>query len=320
MFLAGIIAVAARGIQIECGCFGGGGPVGTGQHTTYTLDILRDTGFLLLSAALAWWPRSQFAADDLVRAGTAAHVDTTRVGPRRTKEAQRRLAELAQRQRLEGERRVRIASVLAAVLLVAVAGAGVGIQAARASHPSGPTPQAVSTTTGVEVGPASPKVIVDMYEDFQCPICRQFEQTGGPVENQAVASGKVQIRFHVISFLDRSSKNQYSSRAANAGYCAADAGLFEKYHDLLFTNQPAEGSAGPSDDQLIAFGRQVGATSTTFAQCVRTNKYASFVKDITNQSSIDGVQGTPTVLVNGTTLTNLSGTGLQTAISGALGT
>ena len=44
VFLAGIISAASRGLQIECGCFGGGGQLGAGQSTAYTGEILRDAG------------------------------------------------------------------------------------------------------------------------------------------------------------------------------------------------------------------------------------------------------------------------------------
>jgi uncharacterized membrane protein YphA (DoxX/SURF4 family) len=66
VYIAGIISAAARGLQIDCGCFSQGGALAAGQSTHYTRDILRDIGFLLLSAYLVWWPRSRFALDAVV--------------------------------------------------------------------------------------------------------------------------------------------------------------------------------------------------------------------------------------------------------------
>jgi hypothetical protein len=54
--------VWARGIAINCGCFGGGGAVAASQ-TQYWQDLLRDTGFLLLSAWLLWRPASKLSLD-----------------------------------------------------------------------------------------------------------------------------------------------------------------------------------------------------------------------------------------------------------------
>ena len=72
VFLAGIISAAARGLQIECGCFGGGGQLGAGQSTAYTGEILRDAGLLLVSLFLVWAYRTRFAVDNVIRLGGSA--------------------------------------------------------------------------------------------------------------------------------------------------------------------------------------------------------------------------------------------------------
>ena len=72
-FIAGVISAAARGLNIDCGCFGGGGEVAAGQ-TAYALEILRDTGFLVLAAFLLWRPLTVVSVDRmaLVRSGDRA--------------------------------------------------------------------------------------------------------------------------------------------------------------------------------------------------------------------------------------------------------
>jgi hypothetical protein len=54
--------VWARGLTIDCGCFGGGGQVAKGQ-THYLREILRDLGFFVLAAWLMVFPRGKFALD-----------------------------------------------------------------------------------------------------------------------------------------------------------------------------------------------------------------------------------------------------------------
>ncbi|MGW6913147.1 MauE/DoxX family redox-associated membrane protein [Kitasatospora sp. NPDC054939] len=61
-FIAGIASAWARGISIDCGCFGGGGAVDESE-TKYLQEILRDTGFLLLAGWLVWRPRTKFSVD-----------------------------------------------------------------------------------------------------------------------------------------------------------------------------------------------------------------------------------------------------------------
>ena len=62
LLIAAVISVAARGLSIDCGCFGGGGPVPSGQ-TRYPSEIIRDVGLLLLAGWLIWRPQSRFCLD-----------------------------------------------------------------------------------------------------------------------------------------------------------------------------------------------------------------------------------------------------------------
>ena len=63
VFVAGVTQAWARGLSIDCGCFGGGGAVEPGQ-TTYVQELLRDAGFLLMAGWLIARPHSLVALDD----------------------------------------------------------------------------------------------------------------------------------------------------------------------------------------------------------------------------------------------------------------
>jgi uncharacterized membrane protein YphA (DoxX/SURF4 family) len=78
-FIVGIVSVWARGIEIDCGCFGGGGydPDATSK---YPWEIARDTGLLALSVFLVWLPRSRWALDSvLFRSTTEDPVEPVEV-------------------------------------------------------------------------------------------------------------------------------------------------------------------------------------------------------------------------------------------------
>jgi len=62
IFILGVVSAAARGLSIDCGCFGGGGEVAPGQ-TAYGIELVRDLGLLLLALWLVWQPRSRLALD-----------------------------------------------------------------------------------------------------------------------------------------------------------------------------------------------------------------------------------------------------------------
>jgi uncharacterized membrane protein YphA (DoxX/SURF4 family) len=62
IFIIGISQAWARGLSIDCGCFGGGGQVEPGT-TNYLPEILRDSGLALLAIFLFRFPQSKFALD-----------------------------------------------------------------------------------------------------------------------------------------------------------------------------------------------------------------------------------------------------------------
>jgi protein-disulfide isomerase/uncharacterized membrane protein YphA (DoxX/SURF4 family) len=302
VFIAGVASAAARGLRIECGCFGGGGTLRSG-NTKYTLEILRDVGLLLLSVALALWPASRYSVDGRIERGGEPVPKAARVGPRHTREAQRRLHELAERRRREARRRLRVASAAAGVALVALGGIGVAVQSERnptvgnIAVPTGAV--GPHGTDGLQFGPANAPVTVDVYEDFQCPICRQFEAESGQTLKGLYQDGLARVRYHVVAYLNRASTTKYSSRSANVAACTADSKVFPAFHDQLFQAQPAEGSAGLTDDQMIEIARGVGAIEKGFVPCVEDGRYDDWVNAVTDTSSRAGINGTPTVLVNG---------------------
>ena len=62
IFMLAVASAAARGLSIDCGCFGGGGEVAPGQ-TAYGIELVRDLGLLLLALWLVWQPRSRLTLD-----------------------------------------------------------------------------------------------------------------------------------------------------------------------------------------------------------------------------------------------------------------
>jgi protein-disulfide isomerase len=188
--------------------------------------------------------------------------------------------------------------IVGVLVLVLFAGAvSFGVYRAQSSSADIAVP-AGATLAGVTVGQAGAPATIDIYLDFQCPICRDFENQAGATIDQFVAAGQAKVVYHPVAFLDRYSSTQYSSRASAASGCAADAGVFPQYLKLLYANQPPENSAGLSDDQLISLGMQAGAKDG-FAQCVRDHRYAAWTRSVTDEASKAGINGTPTVMVNG---------------------
>jgi protein-disulfide isomerase len=222
------------------------------------------------------------------------------------------------------ERRRRSLVVTAAVLAVLVV---VGVIAYIASSSSsndaasGAAPSGVVGTYGVPAGPSSAPVKVTVYEDFMCPFCGQLEAASRTTFQDDIDAGKVQFQYHALSFLDRSSTTDYSTRSSNAFAVVLDTAgpkVAKKFHDLLFENQPQEGSAGLSNSQLIDYAVQAGAKESDVRAGVRDETYKGWVGKVTDQASKDGVTATPTVLVNGKKLAAQGSDALVAAIQAAV--
>lgn len=192
-------------------------------------------------------------------------------------------------------------AVIAAVVVLVLFAGGIGFGLYRAQRADAVVAPAGATASGVTIGQPSAPATVDIYLDFQCPVCKAYEQQVGPALDRMVAAGQAKVVYHPAAFLDRYSSTHYSTRSSQASACAADAGVFPQYAQALFTNQPPENAAGLPDSQLISLGRQAGA-GDDFATCVQSGRYAGWTASVTDAASKAGVSATPTVLVNGTAI------------------
>jgi len=143
-------------------------------------------------------------------------------------------------------------------------------------------------------------VEVVITEDFQCPVCRDFEAQSGAFLDDLVKKGEIIINYRPISFLDRASSNEFSSRAANAAMCVLNDGgvsAYKKFHDLIYANQPEENTVGPDDDALIEYAEQAGVTGID--SCVSKKAYGPWLSKAYDSAVDDGFSGTPWVRIDG---------------------
>jgi protein-disulfide isomerase len=164
------------------------------------------------------------------------------------------------------------------------------------------TPSNLSGTYNVVIGKPSAPTTIKAYEDLQCPICQQFEAVTGKQTQAAIDAGKVKVDYHLVAFLDRSSSTNYSSRALNAAMAVlstAGPDAFMKFRTIAFQNQPAEGTAGEPDSTLVDWAVQAGAKESEVKPLIDGNVYHQWVVNATDQMSKDGVNGTPTIFING---------------------
>jgi protein-disulfide isomerase len=237
----------------------------------------------------------------------------------RERASARRIVE--QQKAREKRRTVTLWTSVAVVAVLVMAGMiGWGVLASQEKDTAGKlTTPAAAVDQGTAFAVGAGPVTVDVYEDFMCPICRQFESASGGTLKQLAADGKVTIRYHPIAILDEASNGtRYSTRAAAAA-AAAEGGRFTAYHDVLFANQPAEGSDGLDDAKLIELGRSVGLTGAAFANAVNDGTYKAWATTATDTAASRGYVSTPTVLVGGKKIASPTPAALTAAVTAAAG-
>lgn len=209
----------------------------------------------------------------------------------------------AEQERKERRRRTAVVTATVLVVLAAVAGIAFAVQSSRdTTGRQAAVPSGALDTYALPMGNVEAPVKVTVYEDFLCPFCAQFEAESRGLLKAYAAAGDVSVRYHVVSFLDDASDDEYSTRAANAlGVVLDSAGpeVAVVFHDLLYENQPPEGGPGLSDEKLVDLAVEAGADPKEVTGPIESRRFEQWVVNSTNAWSKAGFNGTPTVTVNG---------------------
>ena len=158
-------------------------------------------------------------------------------------------------------------------------------------------------TDGLMIGDPDAPVLIEVFEDFQCPACLAFfESEKDQVMTQLVATGQAKFVFRHQPFL-----GDESWAAANASMCANEQGRFWDYHDMLFSNQIGENLGAFSTARLEGMAEMMGLDSSGFNSCLAESRYNDQVQADKDLGLQTGVQGTPSIFVNGTIVTDVNG-------------
>ncbi|NDU76556.1 thioredoxin domain-containing protein [Actinomadura sp. DSM 109109] len=248
----------------------------------------------------------------------------------RERSARERLAAERKRQAAREKQRRLLAIVLGSVVAVAVVVVATVLiidqknKNGRAEvHKGALAPvsrQADGSILMAQAGVTKPEL--EIFEDFQCPICKQFEEATGKTVLQLAQQGKVKVVYRPFHLFGQQKDpiRINSLRSAEAALCVP-AAQWISYHDALFKFQPNEGDEGFAPDDLVKWGKDVGVTDPAFEKCVRDEQKKSMVDAMTKYALQDrGVQGTPSVFLNGKQLDQeqfMNPAGLRAAIDSA---
>lgn len=196
----------------------------------------------------------------------------------------------------EKTRRITLISVVAVIVLAIVGGVTWAVISMNQSKQI-----QASDVHALVLGKADAPVTVDIYQDFICPYCGEFERANSADISALVDSGQMRLRLHPMNFLDEASLgSKYSSRAANALITVykAEPDKTLAFNAALFANQPAENTTGLTDDQIAQIATQAGVSAevvATFTDMANVD----FATQSSAEASKDGVTGTPTILIDG---------------------
>ncbi|MEV7428455.1 MULTISPECIES: thioredoxin domain-containing protein [unclassified Nocardioides] len=224
---------------------------------------------------------------------------------RQQSRAERAAAAILEQERQERRRRALIVGGVVLLLLVVVA---VGVLVQRGRDDTGEVAAPPAGATGqysLAIGDADAPHQVVVYEDFLCPFCGALEgETRADLERLA-ADGQVYVEYRPFDLLSR--YGDYSARATNAFAAVLDAAgpqVAKEFHDLLFENQPGESGPFPSDDDLVDLAVEAGAEEAQVRGAIEDREFDQWVQNATDAASRAGVNGTPTVLVDGEVFTD----------------
>lgn len=225
------------------------------------------------------------------------------------REAQREALRKQRQAELSRQRTVRTI-VIAAIVVVALAIVSTaGYFIYQATRPAGPVavPEGMAEDQpylSFGAPEDSGKPVLELHVDFMCPYCGQFEQINGEDLATMVEDEEATVHLVLRNFLDRASTTgDYSTRAAAAMVCVyeEDPANAMAFQQLMFANQPAEGSAGLTDEQIWGYAQEAGA-SESVQSCMSAGTYEPWVKRVSNPYGEENGGGTPYVEVDGTEL------------------
>ena len=204
-----------------------------------------------------------------------------------------------------------VAGVVVLVAMVLIIG-GVIWSGTHSSTSSGEgrLPDGVSQGEPIEpyasAEPAEDAPVVDVYEDFRCPICQRLEEAMGGTIDELARDGEIRLRVHLKTVIDTNTGGESSAVAGSSAVCAADRGVWGEYRSALFARQPAsETREGFPEDEYTAAAEEAGLSGDdleAWQECTDAGTYVDYVKGVDDATVKEGVTGTPVIEVDGTRL------------------
>lgn len=162
-------------------------------------------------------------------------------------------------------------------------------QMEQSNKPLAPEALAAVTKAGAgEFGPADAKVTIVEFSDFQCPYCVRAAEATKKLKAKYGDKIRLIFRQYPLDF------HKEAHLAAQAVLEARAQDKFWEMHDKLFENQKALGRA-----DLETYAKDLGLDMAKFKAALDGGTHKATVDEDIKLGQSVGVQGTPTMLLNG---------------------
>jgi protein-disulfide isomerase len=170
------------------------------------------------------------------------------------------------------------------------------------------TPTPIALADGRALGRADAPVTLEVWSDFQCPVCRQYAETVEPaLVRDYVATGVLRIVHRDAAFQGQKAQLEYdeSVESGAAARCAAKQDRYWPFHDWLFANQAGENRGAFADARLRAIAGAAGLDVATWDACRASGEQQAAVRGETKQGIARGIDATPTLFIDGQQIVGL---------------
>ena len=152
---------------------------------------------------------------------------------------------------------------------------------------------------GERLGRADAPVTLEVWADFQCPVCGRFDREQlGTLKTQLVDTGLLQIQARDLAFLGRGDPDESLELGAGARRAAAQD-RYWPFHDLVYWNQRHENAGEYTAAFIATVADRAGVDRTAWDACMAGEEVRASLKADTQIALGQGINSTPTIALNG---------------------
>ena len=170
------------------------------------------------------------------------------------------------------------------------------------AHPFTPAAQKLKAGNGISRGPDNAAVTVVEFSDLQCPHCKEAQPTVDKLLNDEPAAKFVFQQFPLPS-------HEWAAKAASYADCVGREhnAAFWKFVNATYAAQ-SEITPANADEKLTGIADAAGVKGADIAACAAKPETKTRIDKSLELGKSVGVNGTPTLFINGRKITNVNGT------------